>query len=455
MRVLLISANRCRSIALPMPVGLMAVAECIGRERHEVKVLDLMFADKPVEAAHAAVREFRPDVVGISVRNIDNQNARDTHAYFPELREICRGIKEDTDATIVLGGTAFSVLPKETLEYTGADLGFAGEAQEPFSRLLDLLADGKDYTHLPGLVHRRDGVIRLNDFEFPDLADFTDPYLDAVDFMRYMSAGSSATVVKKLGCPFRCNYCDGRHQMGSHTRLRTPEQIVDNVVRIQEHHGVHDIFFIDPHFNVPVDHAKAVCRELLRRKVKVRWFSTLRPGRFMDREMLHLMKRAGCNMAVVSPDTCSAKMLKQYNKACTKEELYDTCRMLQAARVPYMLCLLLGGPGETRETVEESLAFLRTVKPVLASFTVGLRILPETPLAERAVREGIIKTQSDLIEPTFYIDPAVDDWIDERLQKAWLDHPDWILNGLLMRAKQWVRQVGWRLRAKVGRRRGG
>ncbi|NOZ21329.1 MAG: radical SAM protein [Planctomycetes bacterium] len=433
-----------------MPIGMLVVAERIDRARHEVKVLDLMFGKDPVAEVRSTLRTFRPDLVGISVRNIDNQSARNTAAYFPELRQIVEAIRAETDVKVVLGGTAFSTLPRETLDYTGADLGMVGEAQAQFADLVDRVADGRDYADLPGLVHRKNGKIVINDWAFPDLGDFSDPPLDDVDFARYMASGSAATVVKKLGCPFRCSYCDGRHRMGTKTRLRSPQKIVDDLIMLQERHGIRDVFIIDPHFNVPLHHAKAFCREVLRRNVRTRWQCTLRPGGQIDGELLHLMKRSGCQFAIVSPDSCSEKMLKGYNKLFTKQELRETCLRLQSARLPYVLFVLFGGPGETRETVEETMAFVRTVKPKFVSFTVGIRIVPETALAEQAIREGIIASQSDLMEPTFYISPAIDDWIDARICDEWRRHPRWIFNAWLMSARQWVRRVGWRLRMKKG-----
>ncbi|MEW6356169.1 MAG: radical SAM protein [Planctomycetota bacterium] len=450
MRILLVSTNRCRAITHPMPIGMLVVAERIARSGHEVELLDLMFADDPVAEARAIVRKFRPELVGISVRNIDNQDARSTAAYLPELKQIVEVIKSETDAKVVLGGTAFSTLPRETLEYAGADLGIVGEAEAQFAELADRIAAGQTHDDLPGLVHRKDGEIVVNDWTFPDLTDFTDPHLDAVDFARYMAFGSTAAVVKKLGCPFRCSYCDGRYRMGAKARLRPPQKIVDDLVMVQERHGIRDVFIIDPHFNVPLAHAKALCREILRRNVRARWQGTLRPGRQVDGELLHLMKRAGCQFAIVSPDSCSERMLKEYNKLFTKAEVYETCRRLQSARLPYIMFILFGGPGETRETVEETMSFVRTVKPKFVDFAVGIRIMPDTPLAERAVREGIITSQSDLIEPTFYISPAIDDWIDDRIRREWRRHPEWIANALLMKAKQWVKRLRWRFHAHRG-----
>ena len=150
MRILFISSNQCRLVFLPLPLGLASVVAAVGPE-HEVRVLDFMFMDDPLAQVDRAVAEFRPDIIGLSVRNIDNQDSVHPEAYAPQVKELVDHLRELGPAPIILGGAGFSVAPREFMEYTGADFGIVGEGEESFVRFLQAYPD-KDWDKVPGLM---------------------------------------------------------------------------------------------------------------------------------------------------------------------------------------------------------------------------------------------------------------------------------------------------------------
>ncbi len=131
MRLLFLSPNQCRLVFLPLPLGLASVVASVAPE-HEVRVLDFMFLDDPLVQVDRTVNEFRPELVGLSVRNIDNQDSVHPEAYFPQVKELVDHLKELGPAPVVLGGAGFSVAPREFMEFTGADFGLVGEGEESF-----------------------------------------------------------------------------------------------------------------------------------------------------------------------------------------------------------------------------------------------------------------------------------------------------------------------------------
>ncbi|MCX5893537.1 MAG: cobalamin B12-binding domain-containing protein [Deltaproteobacteria bacterium] len=160
MRLLFISPNQCRLVFLPLPLGLASVVAAVEAE-HEVRVLDFMFLDDPLAQVDRAMAEFGPEVVGISVRNIDNQDSWQPESYFPQVKELVDRLKKNSPAAIVLGGAGFSVAPREFMEYTGAEFGLVGEAEESFATFLQALP-AKSWEKVPGLMWRRDGALQEN-----------------------------------------------------------------------------------------------------------------------------------------------------------------------------------------------------------------------------------------------------------------------------------------------------
>ena len=132
LRILFLSPNQVRLVFLPLPSGLASVVASVPSE-YEVRFLDFMFLEDPLAEVDRAVAEFRPDLIGISVRNIDNQDSRQPEVYFPQIKELVDRLKELGPAPVILGGAGFSVAPREFMEYTGADFGLVGEAENLLS----------------------------------------------------------------------------------------------------------------------------------------------------------------------------------------------------------------------------------------------------------------------------------------------------------------------------------
>src|SRR5208283_1954799 len=151
MRILLISANREEINMLTWPLGLACVAAATQKAGHDVRLLDLIEANDPNAALREAIHEFLPDVIGISVRNIDNQSMEEPQFLLEEVREViaaCRGLSE---APIVLGGAGYSIFPESSLEYLGADMGIQGEGEKAFLALLERIEEGRDFSGVPSL----------------------------------------------------------------------------------------------------------------------------------------------------------------------------------------------------------------------------------------------------------------------------------------------------------------
>ena len=412
MKVLLISANTERTTILPLPLGPAFVAAATRRAGHEVMLLNLMFEGDAKSAIQNSITEFRPQVIGISVRNIDDQNMADPKFLLPSVREVvstCRGL---CGAPIMLGGAGYSIFPMSTLRYLGADMGIQGEGETIFPALLERLAKSAPVGDLPNIFlpgqppAGRTFARHIDDLPLPE-PELWIPNVSGKGDLWIPVQG-------KRGCPMVCSFCSTKDIQGKTIRTRSPEALVNWLKRVVSR-GFRNFVFVDSTFNIPPSYAKGICRALIERRLDLKFWCILYP-KWVDRELVELMAQANCREVSLGFESASDQMLKTYNKRFKAEEVRTISRMLADAGIRRTGFLLLGGPGETRETVEESLAFADSLNLDALKITVGLRIYPATALAATALAEGMIQPDDDLLWPRFYLAPQLRDWLPERVE---------------------------------------
>jgi hypothetical protein len=154
-RVLFISLNSSRLLMPTFPLGLASLVASLG-PGHAFKVIDFMFETDPRQKVLAILEEFQPELIALSLRNIDNQDSRFPELFFPEAKEFCQWLRTHSQAPVVLGGSAFSICPQELLDYLEADMGIVGEGELSFRALVNSYPRG-DWTTTPGLVWKDKG----------------------------------------------------------------------------------------------------------------------------------------------------------------------------------------------------------------------------------------------------------------------------------------------------------
>lgn len=429
MKILFVSTNRLRTVMPPMPLGLASVIAQIDDSRHQLQVLDLMFEERPEDALTGRLSGFDPDLIAVSIRNVDNQSALHSEYLLPGEKEFLERCRESSAATVVVGGPAFTVSPLAIFEYLEPDFGIAGEGELAFRELVDCIDGGKDWSGIPGLVWRGENGVTANPPRpIDDLDSLRLPRRELFDGQRYADEGGVANIVIKQGCSFDCLYCDTPHTMGRRWRMKSPEKVIEELEAMQEL-GAGVSFFTDAIFNYPMERAKEICQAMIRGGLSMRWIAMVHPA-FLDRELVGLMRDAGCVFVSIGCDSCSEKMLKVLRKGFTKEQLRLAAEMFEEAGINYMLSLLIGGPGEDRDTVEESMEFLSQRSPMMVDFCVGIRLMPHTTLQEIAVREDVVSADDPLMEPRFYISPQIGDWIEGYLQEACRGKDSYLFHGL-------------------------
>jgi len=411
MRILLISANTERTNILPLPLGLALVAAASRRAGHDAILLDLMFEKDTPAAIRDCIQGFHPEVIGISVRNIDDQNMASPKFLLPPVQEVVSTCRRLSDAPIVVGGAGYSIFPESALRYLGADMGIHGEGETVFPALLHRIAKGVSVSGLPGLDlpgQRPAGSTlarNLDDLPLPEPGLWIPSVSNQGQFW--------IPVQSRRGCPLDCSFCSTSAIEGRPIRRYSPETVVKWLEQLVAN-GLRHFNFVDNTFNLPPYYAKDLCRRMIEKRLDLDFWCIIYP-KWIDRELVQLMAQAGCREVSLGFESGSDRMLGSLNKRFKAVEARTVAEMFAEAGIYRRGFLLLGGPGETEESVEESLAFADSLHLDALKITVGLRIYPETPLAATALAEGVIAPDEDLLWPRFYLAPPLADWLPGRI----------------------------------------
>jgi radical SAM superfamily enzyme YgiQ (UPF0313 family) len=423
MRVLLISANT-ESINMPIiPVGLGAVAASTRDAGHEVELVDLMRVRDTHPIIKAAIEGFCPDVIGISVRNIDDQNMAEPLFFLDQVKGVISECRSFSRAPIVLGGAGYSILPESTLAYLGADMGIQGEGEIAFPALLALMEQGADLSGAAGLYLPGLGLQGKRKFSKNlDLLPLPDPQMWPSAAERDQDLWMP--VHTRRGCPMNCSYCSTSNIEGRVIRKRSPKAVVDAIAGYVAA-GFKRFFITDNTFNIPASYAGEFCCMLAERQLDISWRCIVYPGH-IDEALVKGMARAGCKEVGLGFESGCERILRRMNKKFTPEDVRRASEVLATHGIRRMGFLLLGGPGETKQSVEESIAFVDSLGLDAMKITVGIRIYPNTSLAKTALSEGMIRAQDDLLFPKFYVVRDLADWLRELVKKCMAERPNWV-----------------------------
>ena len=410
----LINTNRVQPPIAP--VGLDYVAGAARQAGFEVELLDLCLADDPRQAMTAYFARRQPELVGLTFRNVDDCFWPSATWFVPELVDTVAALKTLTDAPIVLGGVGFSIFARQLVQLSGADYGLRGDGEQAIVDLLRALRGRNGLEQVSGLVWRDGGQVRANPAAWPQPL-VVPTSRDTVDNAAYFRRGGQIGVETKRGCHRQCIYCADPLAKGLAARLRNPAEVADEMEALLEQ-GVDVLHLCDSEFNIPPDHARLVCDEVVRRRLnqRLRWYTYMAITPF-DEDLAHRMAAAGCAGINFTSDAADTAMLATYRQSHGQADLARAVRLCRAEGMAVMLDLLLGGPGETAQSAAATIHFIEHIGPDCAGAALGVRIYPETGMAALVAAEGPMERNAslrrryegpiDLVQPTFYISAAM------------------------------------------------
>ena len=416
MRVLLINSNLKGDVFAAPPIGLSYVASAAQAAGHNVRVLDLCFRRNIYSELERAIVAFRPEVVGISIRNIDNCNMLHPRSYLPEIVEIVRQVRMLTGVYLVLGGSGASLSPKGVLELLNADFIIVSEGETAFTELLHCLETGKPTDSIPGVGLALNGEFHLTQ---PTLRDFSRGYGDVgkwIDMKPYQKMGSSYNIQTRRGCRQHCIYCTYNQVLeGNRLRLRSPVDVVDEIEEAFFKYKPESFEFVDSVFNDPVDHCTEILEEIARRPWKATFTAMGVSPKGIDKRFLELMRRTGFTSFWITPESASETMIMNYRKGFNVDDVIKAAEAMRKTRFTVLWDFLIGGPGENNQTLQETLDFTskyltKETRPpyYTVNFFLGVRVYPNTKLWHIALREGFINSNSDPLDQLWYLSSELD-----------------------------------------------
>ncbi|MBA4372601.1 MAG: B12 lower ligand biosynthesis radical SAM protein BzaD [Thermodesulfovibrio sp.] len=412
MRILLIQSLSVEGMSAEKvyPIGLVSLAGLITRPENEVALIDLNIHPDPFRALREKLVEFNPDVAGISLRNIDPLGNK-ASSLIPPFVAVVRMVATICPRTrIIAGGTGFSLFPERLmLELPEISYGIIGEAEESFPALIASLDNPPS---LKGLCRRKgDGIIITPPSREYDMAHYEAPDRTLLDPAQYLDINTYVPAIgieTKRGCPYKCAYCVYPKLQGTKLRCRLPHSVVDEMESLHKEYGIKSFHFTDPVVNIPGGHLEDICREILRRKLLIRWDGFMREN-LLTGKNVSLYVKAGCECFSFSPDGYCGEALEMLGKGMGEEDILKAARLVSKTDVITVYHFMVNVPGETKETAEKGIKLfdrlydLHAAKRNLGTIVLNnIRIHPGTRIEEIARRDGVIGPNTDLLYPTYY-----------------------------------------------------
>ena len=413
-QVVLVNSNRWKQAIAPLAIDHLAAA--LEAKGISYEMLDLCLTRDPVGAIRRFFESRKPRLIGVSFRNLDD--VLYGMSFLDDLKRTVELIRSAApESAVVLGGSGFSVAPEAILDYCGLDLGVSGEGEEALPLLCSHLGDAAAYPSIPGLVYRGEGGFVRNPQGAMSMDGFTLAGTSRPGFKLYHSGGEtigSVGIQTKRGCAGKCAYCVVPNAEGRCRRLRPPGIVVDEIEESVKL-GATRFFIADSEFNEPERHAIAICEEIIKRGLesKMQWTAYTSCIEFST-ALATMMKCAGCRLAIASFDSACDDVLEKLGKRHRRADIDVAMSAAQEAGLPIAYCPMIGGPGETLNTLLDTISFLTSHRvKVTVTEPVGIRIYPNTPMADYVFNEGfesknpnlwgMVKGNEDLLRPVYYI----------------------------------------------------
>ncbi len=423
-RVLLISANRMVHPYV-FPLGLGYVHAGLKKYGFHAGVLDLAQILFRKQTVLKYMNRFHPDYIGISIRNLDNCCYSSPKSTVWEVKQLVGWIYEwQKNAVVIIGGSAFSLLPEEWMDELKVSYGLMGDGTDTFAQLIMQLEEGCKNPNVPGLIFwDRDRWVKYPAMKQNAVLKIL-PSRDIYIHRLQPQLSPAYNILTKTGCTHQCLFCAYPCLEGHRVTKREPWHVAEEIRMMKEQYQISAFDFVDSVFNAPSEHAQEICREIIAKRLNIRFTCFLNPDG-CSKQLAVLLKQAGCVHAELGIDTASVRMLKTLRKGFTKEQIFQCIQVCREAGLSYNVCLLFGGPGETMETVDETLAFLDEAGVEELFGLTGIRILPGTGMYEWYVREnGPVK----LLLPQFYCSKQISpQQVKKLVDSKYKKHGEWML----------------------------
>jgi len=380
MRIIFLNPNTYLEDLIHPPIGIALLATICAQRGWETTVYDLPILGWNDERAVEEIVNFAPDFLGITTTT-------KTYAGSVEVAKLVK--KEIPEVNIVMGGPHPTFAGWDVLTRCPyVDFTVAYEGEHTFPQLIEACRAGMFPQEIPGVGYRSNDRIILTPPASPikELDDLPMPRREFFPIMDYLARDDETTVLTARGCPNRCAFCS-TSRMGRSLRCRSPQKVLEEVEYLLEM-GFCSIFFSDDTFTSSLSRVENLCNVFKNIKRSWRWTCNMRLQDAKS-DILGHMSEAGCYRVFVGVESSSKNILGKVNKLCPTSDAVELCKLIQSYDIEVHASFLLGLPGETEETIIETLEHAKRMQPDMISFNV-ITPYPGTELYNHPEKYGLV-----------------------------------------------------------------
>lgn len=317
---------------------------------------------------------------------------------FPTVVRMAQEINRlDPAVTIIVGGPHVTGAPQAAL-YEGISYGIIGEGEQTLLELLDTLEAGHDPSTIANLIYRAGSDTRVNDIRpfVKNLDELPFPAWDLMNLDDYVDPayfkGRHLAIFSGRGCPYDCSFCASRVTWQRKLRLRSVENVMEEIRHIVNVLGVTNLMFWDDTFAADKKRAIAICNKIIEEDLDISYTVQIRADACSD-ELIEALRDSGCAFAAIGVESGNEQMLERIGKREGKEQFRNAVRAMKRANLPTIASYIIGLPGDTHETIRETMEFALELDADQSKFMI-LAPYPGTRVYDVAVEKGLVDPTS-------------------------------------------------------------
>jgi radical SAM superfamily enzyme YgiQ (UPF0313 family) len=365
------------------PLGLAYIAAVLEENSIDVMIIDAAALEMSWETLESEIRRISPQLVAITALTPTISNALKT----AELTK-----KTCPQAIVVMGGYHPTFNNREILGKAYVDIVVMGEGEYTFLDLVKTLSEGGDLKKVRGIAYdnlvtsARPLICDLDEIPFPAR------HLLPMDHYKILNMKlHTTTMISGRGCPMQCSFCSSAAMHGNKLRIRSPENVVDEMEHLIEDHEAGMIAFMDDTFTLKPSRVSEICDEIKKRDINVYWGCTTRADT-LSRKLLHKMSDSGCITMFLGVESADQQQLDRVNKQMTVDKIRRAFTIARENDIRTIASVVLGMPGDTRKSIERTIKFVIELKPSYALFSLATPY-PGTKFYQEAVHNNLIKVK--------------------------------------------------------------
>lgn len=401
-KIVLLSANRHKDPYAVYPLGTAYLKSHLLHTLNDCEVTVLDMNRMTELELGTRIRDYAPDYTCVSIRNVDGANSLDQRGFINDYIQITETVRKNTSSPIIIGGAGFSIFPEIFMKELNADYGIKGEGEEPLRMLIEALRNNASTQDIPALYNKEGKNKKTYAYIKTPTAHYE---ADLAEY--YWRESGMLNIQTKRGCPYDCIYCTYPIIDGSMVRTVPIDSIIETIAKAKKDFGANYWFFTDSVFNIHDRYNIELAEALAKSKLDISWGAYFSPRNIVDDQMA-LFKASGLTHIEFGTESFCDETLEAYGKRFTFDDVILGSEIALKHNVFYSHFLILAGWGETKERLHTTIANSKHLKHTVIFPYVGMRIYPNTTLRTRAINDGVLSKDHNLMEPQYFITEGFD-----------------------------------------------